>query len=180
MVAELHRLRHGVAEPRQHAGDVLLVALGPIQLLEAVPVGDDAGKRGAERIGGLLGARQHRPGPVPILAAGIRDDALDDVAPDHAEPGVAEERRYVANVPPMSGPHRADIQSPDYARSSARPRGFAQSRASLLGARASSLRPSSRKRRCEHRARAPMPAIPGTPRPWQAHRTGLSFVRNQE
>ena len=63
MVAELHRLRHGVAEPRQHAGDVLLVALGPIQLLEAVPVGDDAGKRGAERIPQPGPAASHSRGP---------------------------------------------------------------------------------------------------------------------
>ena len=34
-----------------------------------------------------------------------------------------------------------------------------------MGARASSARPSSRKRRCEHRPRAPMPAIPGRPSP---------------
>ena len=39
---------------------------------------------------------------------------------------------------------------------------------------------SSRKRRYEHRPRARMPAIPGRARPWQAHRTGMRIVRNQE
>ena len=31
VIAELHRLRHRVAEPRQHGGDVLLVALRPVR-----------------------------------------------------------------------------------------------------------------------------------------------------
>ena len=39
---------------------------------------------------------------------------------------------------------------------------------------------SSRKRRYERRPRARMPAIPGRARPWQAHRTGMRIVRNQD
>ena len=39
---------------------------------------------------------------------------------------------------------------------------------------------SSQMRPCEHPLRTRMPAVPGRPRPRQAHRTGLRFVRNQE
>ena len=39
---------------------------------------------------------------------------------------------------------------------------------------------SSDERCHEHRARARMPALPGRLRSWQAHLTGMSFIRNQE
>ena len=38
---------------------------------------------------------------------------------------------------------------------------------------------SSQQRRYEHRLRARMPAFPGRPRPWQAHRTGPRIVGNR-
>ena len=65
VVAELHRLRHRVAEPREHAGDVLLVALRPVRevalpgehLLADVPL-DGEGRRAESR----RRSSQDRPG----------------------------------------------------------------------------------------------------------------------
>ena len=77
VVADLHRLRHRVAEPREHAGDVLLVALRPVRevalpgehLLADVPLdgevvvwdrGADLRKIGPE--GAFVGGEEVGPG----------------------------------------------------------------------------------------------------------------------
>ena len=92
-----------------------------------------------------------------------------------------------------AGGQGARVQSlpdPDYADSSSQPRTFLITNNShpdsdtmghrLPGSAGFQPAASSRKRRYEYRPRARMPAIPGRARPWQAHRTGMRIVRNQE
>ena len=85
-----HCWRH---EPCKHPQRHCAQLFGARHIIEAEPVGDDPVQGSPERVGGLLCARQHRSGPVPIFGTHIVDHALDDVAPHHPEAGVAEERR---------------------------------------------------------------------------------------